>query len=423
MKPAYRRCCGIDVHKKTITVCILPPDGRSDMQIKKRTFRTFTRDLKQMRGWLLSTKVTEVAMESTGQYWVPVWNVLEGVIGKLILVNPQHIKGVEGYKTDPRDAEWIATLLQRELLRASYVPRREIRHLRALTRTRVHLIEEITRVKNRISQLCETGNIKVSSVATDLFGFSGRTMLKSLVEGRRDPGWMADYARGALRSKRQELQWALEGTLDDQQRSLLARLLRQLEWLEREVAEVESEIEPRTKEYEDLIVRLKTIPGVDRITAWTIVAEIGPDVSAFREAKYLASWAGLCPGNRESGGKRLSSRTRKANCYLRRALCQAAWAATRAKGTFLAATYRRLRGNIGERKAIVALAHDIIVIAYHIIAKGETYCELGADFHDQKRKPLIVARLVKRLLKLGFYAELKPIEPPGIPPEALPLKL
>ena len=231
----YRRCCGIDVHKKNVTICILPPAGNREVEVRKRTFRTFTRDLKQLRTWLKNCKVTEIAMESTGQYWRAIWNILEGHFEKLILVNPQHIKGLAGHKTDPKDAEWIASLLETGKLKGSFVPPRDIRELRDLSRQRVNLLEDLNRAKNRIEQLCQTGNIKISSVASDLFGLSGRTMLKALIEGRRDPGWMADYARGKLRGKRRELELALEGSFTDNQRWLLSKELHQVEWLEIQV--------------------------------------------------------------------------------------------------------------------------------------------------------------------------------------------
>jgi transposase len=227
MKP-MRRCCGIDVHKKSVTVCVLAPAGQPQLGIKKRKFRTFTRDLKQMRAWLKNCGVTEIAMESTGQYWRPLWNLLEGEFSKLILVNPQHIKGLNGYKTDPKDAQWIADLLENGKLKGSWVPPRPIRELRDLTRQRVHILEDLNRAKNRIEQLCQTGNIKVSSVATDLFGVSGRRMLEEIVKGERDAGWMADYAKGKLRDKRADLTLALDGTFTAEQRWLWQKELERI---------------------------------------------------------------------------------------------------------------------------------------------------------------------------------------------------
>ena len=416
-----RRCCGIDVHKNSVSVCILPAKGQVDQRIKRRNFPTFTRDLRQLRNWLKNCEVTEIAMESTGQYWRPLWNILEGEFEKLLLVNPQHIKGLDGRKTDRRDAQWIAELLEDGRLKGSWVPPREIRELRDLTRQRVHMLEDRTRVRNRIEQLCQSNNIKVSSVATDLFGLSGRNMLKALVEGKRDAGWMADYARGTLRNKKRELESALDGTFTSEQRWLLARELSQMEWLEKQLEEMEAEIEQRIAAFSDELRRLTTIPGVDRVTAWTILAEVGSDMKPFKDARHLASWAGLCPGNRESGGKRMSGRTRKANCYIKRALCQAAWAASHTKDNYLAAFYRRMCIRKGAPKAVMALAHHMMTVVYHILAHQTEYVELGADYYDQRNKPRVVNRLLKRLQDLGFKVTLQAsspilIEPPAADP-------
>jgi transposase len=408
MQATHRRCCGIDVHKNSVTVCVLAPAGQPHIGVKKRKFRTYTRDLKQMRGWLKNCQVTEIAMESTGQYWRPLWNLLEGEFAQLILVNPQHIKGLNGYKTDPKDAQWIADLLESGKLKGSWVPPRPIRELRDLTRHRVNVLEDLNRAKNRIEQLCQTGNIKVSSVATDLFGVSGRKMLQAIAEGKRDAGWMADYAKGTLRGKRRELELALEGTFSGEQRWLLEKELRQVEWLEAQVERLEEEIERRVSVFEEAIGRLLTIPGIDRKTAWTIVAEIGVELSAFADAKHLASWAGLCPGNRESGGKRMSGRTRKANRYVKRAMCQAAWAASHTQQTYLSAFYRRMAVRKGAPKAVMALAHHMIVVVHQVLSRKEEYVEFGGDYYDQRNKPKTVSRLVARLMRLGYQVELKP---------------
>jgi transposase len=422
-KGSYRRCCGIDVHKNSVSVCVLPPIGQAGGEIRRRKFRTYTRDLKQLRTWLKNCRVTDIAMESTGQYWRPLWNVLEGEFEKLILVNPQHIKGLKGYKTDPKDAQWIADLLESGKLRGSLVPSRPVRELRDLTRNRVNVLDDINRVKNRIEQLCQSGNIKVSSVATDLFGVSGRRMLKAIVQGVHDAGWMADYARGTLRRKRNDLALALEGTFTAEQRWLLNRELHQLEWLEQQVQLLEQEIERRLIPFAEVMARVSTIPGVDRTTAWTIVAEFGPDLSAFADAAHLASWAGLCPGNHESGGKRLSGRTRKSNRYIKRAMCQAAWAASHTKNCFLAAFYRRMSIRKGANRAIVALAHHMVVVIYNLITRNEEYVEFGGDYYDQRNKPKVVSRLTKRLEKLGFEVVLRELPAPAeevVPPPVEP---
>jgi transposase len=411
VKAKKRRCCGIDVHKNSVTVCVLAPAGEREVAPKKRKFRTYSRDLRQLRGWLKNCGVTEIAMESTGQYWRPLWNWLEGEFERLILVNPQHIKGLNGYKTDPKDAQWIADLLEGGKLRGSWVPPRPIRELRDLVRHLVNLVEDLNRVKNRIEQLCQTGNIKVTSAACELFGVSGRKMLEALVEGTKDPGWMADYAKGRLRKKRRELELALEGTFTGEQRWLLDKEMEQMEWLETQIAVLEQEIERRVEPFEEAIRRLDTIPGIDRTTAWTIVSEIGADLAAFPTPKQLASWAGLCPGNRESAGKRKSGRTRKANRYIKRAMCQAAWAASHTKGTFLAAYYRRMRLRRGAPKAIMALAHHMILIVHQMLSRKEDYVEFGADYYDRRNRPGTAARLVRRLEKLGYRVDLQEVEP------------
>ena len=342
---------------------------------------------------------------------------------RLILVNPQHIKGLNGHKTDPKDAQWIAELLDSGKLKGSWVPPRSIRELRDLTRHRVHVLEDLNRVKNRVEQLCQTGNIKISSVATDLFGVSGRRMLKEIVEYKHDAGWMADYAKGTLRGKKRELELALEGSFTGNQRWLLDKELHQLEWLETQVEVLEQEIERQVASFAEPMGRLLTIPGIDRKTAWTIVAELGVDMSPFEDAKHLASWAGLCPGNRESGGKRMSGRTRKANCYVKRGMCQAAWAASHTKNTYLSAFYRRIQMRKGAPKAVMALAHHMITVVYNVLARREEYVELGGDYYDRRNKPKVVSRLVARLTRLGYYVELKPVEmetaqpldPSGVP--------
>jgi transposase len=284
----------------------------------------------------------------------------------------------------------------------------------------VHWLEDLNRIKNRIGQLCEAGNIKVSSVASDLFGTSGRRMLASLVEGNRDAGWMADYARGTLRGKKAQLELALQGTLTAHQRVMLARMLGQLSELERQLAELTSEIEQRVACHEELMRRIATIPGLDRISAWTVFAEIGTDMSVFGDAAHLASWAALCPGNRESGGKRISGKTRKGNRYVRRVLCQSAWAASHKKDSHLAALYRRVRSRRGEQKAIMAVAHQLLTIIFYIIRDGSVYKELGANHHDQQNKPKVTRKLVDRLQKLGYYVTLQPIETPA-PTDPVPV--
>jgi transposase len=407
MKSVSRRCCGIDVHKKMLQVCVLPAQG-STAAVKEERFGTFTRDLKRLRRWLVANQVSEIVMESTGQYWRPVWNVLEEAFaGRMVLVNPQHVKALQGRKTDRLDARWLATRLERDDLKGSFIPPVEIRALRELTRLRVHLLEDANRVKNRIGQVCEAGNIKVSSVASDLFGVSGRAMLAALVAGESRAWRMAERARGKLRGKKGELELALQGAFTTHRRGLLGLLLGQLEMVETQVTVVTGEIERRVACYEEVLRRLDTIPGVDRITAWTVLAEIGLDMGVFQDAEHLASWAGLCPGNRESGGKRQSGKTRKGNRHVRRALCQAAWAASHQKDSHLAVLFRRVRARKGGQKALVALAHRLLVIVFHVIANGEVYRELGAHYGDRQNRPKVTRKLVERLQHMGYRVTLE----------------
>ena len=409
MEPTQRRCCGIDVHKKKLMAHVLPPHGQM-METKplEREFRTFTRELRRLRDWLQECGVSEVVMEATGQYWRPVWNVLEGQIPRLMLVNPQHVKALAGRKTDRIDSRRLARYLERDELVGSFIPPRPIRELRDLTRGRIHLVEEVNRVKNRISALCETGNIKVSSVATDLFGTSGRRMLYAVAEGKRDPDWMADYAQGRLRQKRQELSLALEGDFSDCQRWMLSEALAHLKYVEKEIADLQAEITKRMQAYEPQIQRLITIPGVDRVVAWTIIAELGTDMSVFPDAKHVASWVGICPGNHESAGKRRSGRTTKGNAWLRVTLVQCAWAASHTKDTYLSAQYKRLAARRGKKRALVAVGHTLLGIVYAVLKKRGTYRELGADYLDRQDKEKLASRLLKRLAKLGVQVTVGP---------------
>jgi transposase len=397
------------VHKKSINVCVLPPVGKPESEVKEERFRTFTRDLQRLRKWLINCHVTEVVMESTGQYWRPVWNILEGAVAKMLLVNPLHVKVLAGRKTDRLDARWLATRLEREDLKGSFIPPKPIRELRDLTRLRVHWLEDLNRIKNRIRDVCETGNIKVSSVASNLFGTSGRLMLNALIRGDRDAGWMADYARGTLRGKKVQLELALTGTFSQHQRELLARLWLQMNELEQQVGEVTAEIERRVAGHEELIVRLDVIPGINRIAVWTVLAEIGTDMSVFGDARHLASWAALCPGNRESGGKRISGKTRKGNRYLRRILCECARAAARDKDSHLAALYQRVRNRCGDQKAIVAVAHQLLTIIFHMIRDRSQYQELGAAHYDRQNKAKVLRKLAQRAQRMGYYAAFSPI--------------
>jgi transposase len=434
MRIVYQRCCGMDVHQQSVTACLHLIDQDGEFTTEKRRFGTMTKPLREMAAWLKASGVEHIAMEATGVYWKPVWNILEGEHPfDLLLANPQHIKNVPGRKTDQKDSEWIADLLQHGLLQGSFVPPLEIRRLRDLTRMRASLRQDHARVANRIQKILEDANIKLGSVASDVLGVSGRLMLKSMLAGEQDPHQLAQLARGRLREKLEALQLALEGKFTDHHRFQLRQLLEGLEFIEGQVGKVHAETSRLLAQVDDNPVALpvdptqapaesspavsplqmavgllKTIPGVDEITAAILVAEIGVNMSQFPTSAHLASWAGLCPGNNESAGKRLSGATRHGSVWLRRALCQAAWGASRTKNTYLSALYRRLIIRKGKKKTIVAVAHTILVIAYHVIKNQRPYQELGADYFDRLDQKTLERRLVKRLTNLGYQVTLTP---------------
>ena len=397
------RCCGLDVHKKSVVACVITPEGR-----ETRTFGAMTRDLLALADWLKEQVVSEVAMESTGVYWKPVYNLLEDEFAAIV-VNAAHIKAVPGRKTDVKDAEWIAELLQHGLLRASFIPDRAQRELRELTRYRRSLVQERSREANRIQKLLEGANIKLSSVATDVLGVSGRAMLAALAAGEEDPEALADLARGQLRKKREELQEALGGLVQFHQRFMLASQLRHLEYLEAEVERLDEEVARRVAPFEDMVAAVDTIPGVGRRTAEVIAAEIGVNPAPFLTPGHLASWAGVCPSNKQSGEKRQRGPTRKGNGWLKPALVEAARSAGRTK-TYLGAQYRRLSRRIGANRAAMAVAHSIAVIIHHIIKikKGQTFVDLGHNYFQERDREAITRRAVRRLETLGHKVTLEP---------------
>jgi transposase len=403
MQVMHEVCCGLDVHKKSVTACVLGAAGR---RRQTREFGTFTKDLLALGDWLRSCGVTHVAMESTGVYWKPVWNLLEGQF-EVLLVNAQHIKAVPGRKTDQKDSEWIADLLQHGLLRASFVPATPIRELRDLTRYRASLAQEINRIANRIQKVLEDANIKLASVATDTLGASGRAMLEALVKGEQDSQRLAEMSRGLLRNKIPELQQALEGKVTAHHRFLLRELLDHLHFVESKMQRIEQEVAERLGPFQSEVARLCTIPGVDRVTAWGLLAEIGLNMKQFPDAKHLASWAGLCPGAHESAGKRKSGKIRKGSLWLRRCLCQGAWAVSTKKGNYLSALFRRLAARRGKKRATIAVAHNLLVIAYYILRDKVCYRDLGPDYFDRLDPEGLRRRLTKRLEGLGFKVTLE----------------
>ena len=347
------------------------------------------------------------SMESTGVYWKPVWNILEGQF-EIVLVNAQHIKAVPGRKTDQKDSEWIADLLQHGLLRGSFVPPRETRELRDLTRYRVSLTEECNRIANRIQKVLEDANIKLASVATDALGASGRAMIQAIIDGEQNPGLLADMAKGLLRNKINELHSALTGRITAHHRFMLVQLMDDLRHAEAKMERVEEEIKRHTFPFGDDVARLCTIPGIDRVTAWGLLAELGQNMDQFPSAGHAASWAGLCPGNFESAGKRLSGKTRKGSAFLRRCLANAAWTVSTKKSSYLSALFRRIATRRGNKRAILAVAHAMLVIAYYLLKRKEDYRELGVNYFDQLNAEGMRRSLVRRLERLGHQVILQP---------------
>jgi transposase len=400
------RCCGLDVHQKTVvaSVRILGPTG--EVTRDTRTFGTTTRELEALAAWLRPFGVTHVAMEATGVLWKPVWHILEPE-WQLLLVNPQHLKRVPGRKSDVQDAEWIAQLLQCGLLRGSYVPPPTLRELRDLTRTRTTLEDETTAVVNRIHKVLEDANLKLSTVASDIMGVSGRAMLHAIVAGETDPQRLADLARRRLRLKRAALVEALHGRVTDHHRFLLGRLLTQVRFLEEEIATFDHRIADLTRPFVAALARLDRIPGINQRTAENVIAEVGTDMAPFPSVPELVSWAGVCPGKRESAGKSRRARMRKGNRWLTRALAQAAWAARNKKQCYLAAQFQRIARHRGAKRAVIAVAHSILMATYFILRDGVEYRDLGPAHFERLAPEKVTRDLVKRLEKLGHKVTLE----------------
>lgn len=404
MQVVHKRCAGLDVHKKSITACVLTPEGK-----ELRVFGSTTSELLALADWLGERGVTHVAMESAGVYWKPVYNLLEGYELDLLLVNARHMKAVPGRKTDVKDAEWIADLLKHGLLKGSFVPDREQRELRDLTRYRRRLIQERSQAANRIQKVLESANIKLGSVASDVLGVSGKAIVQALAAGEQDPEALASLARGALKSKRAELEQALRGIVSKHQRFLLASLLRHVSFLDAEIKELDEEVSERLGPFVQLLENLDTIPGIARRGAEDILAEITSDMDRFPTAKHLASWARVCPGNNESGGKRKSSSTGPGNNWLRGILLQSAWAAGRTKNTYLSSQYHRLAARRGKKRAAMAVAHTILVIIYHLIRNNTSYQDLGVNHLNQRQQQSTIRRAVRRIQQLGYHVTLEAV--------------
>jgi len=421
VRVVYTRCAGLDVHKKSVNVCIRDGKGKK-LMVETAVFGTFTGDLERLRDLLRKHKIRRLVMESTGVYWMPVWNVLERGDWQfdLVLVNPQHVHALPGRKTDRQDCERLAELGQYDLLRGSFIPPREIRELRELTRRRTHLTQDRNRVMNRIARLLETANYKLGSVVSDLDGKTGWLILNALAEGETSPHQLAGLAQGRLRNRRSELANSLRAYASDHFRWLLRQMLDDLATLDRKLNELDERLRERMQPHADAIARLCTIPGVQEITAWTLIAELGIDMSRFPDAEHAASWAGLCPGNEESAGKRQSGRTRKGDRYLRRGLVQSAWTVAHKKDCFLTALLLRVACRRGMKKAIIAVAHRMLIIAWHILRDGSVYHEQGGDYYDRRNPAATARRLTRRLQRLGFEVTLaKKDEAATLPPKPI----
>ena len=419
MEVMHRRVAGLDVHKETVVACVRVMDGRRPTR-ECRTFTTTTQGLLELLGWLTASRVTHVAMEATGVYWTPVWKILSEGDFTLIVANAAHIKQVPGRKTDMNDAMWIADLLACGLLKASFVPPEEIQELRSLMRTRKQLVREQTRHVQRIEKTLEEANIKLGTVLSDLMGASGRRMIEAMIAGERDPHRLAALAERSVKASPKALHDALHGRLREQHRFLLQLHLRQWDALDAairqideqvagHIARVDQEAADGQPPFRELIPRLCAIPGVSFLSATAILAEIGRDMSRFPTAGHLIAWAGLCPGQNESAGKRKSSRLRKGAPWLKTMLVQCAWAAKRAKHSYYSAQFHRLCGRRGPQKAICAVAASILTAIYHMVRSGASHRDLGADYFDRRTPQARAKRLVAQLAKLGFAAQLQPL--------------
>ncbi len=407
MNVVYEIACGIDVHQRSLTACLLSSGAPGKTVKQTRSFSTMTCGLEDLLAWLSKAGCRHVAIESTGVFWRPVHNMLEAAGIEVILVNAQHVKNVPGRKTDVKDAEWIADRLRHGLLHASFVPPPEIRDLRALTRYRTTLVRQRADECNRIQKLLETCNIKLASVATDVLGVSGTSILRSLCEGVDDPVTLAGLAKGRLRPKIPQLIEALRGQFRPARRWLLGEHLKRVEELDEAIARVSVQVADQTRPFEGALTRLEPIPGVSRRVAEIIVAEIGAEMSKFPTAEHLASWAGMCPGHNQTGGKNRSGRTRHGCSWLRAALIEAGWAAARHNNSFLSARYHRIARRRGPKRACVAVGHSILRIAHRLLSSSEDYKDLGADYFERVDKDRIKDGLVRRLRSLGYEVSIK----------------
>jgi transposase len=436
MDVIYTHCAGLDVHKKTVVACCMTPGPRGEKSVEHRSFGTMTADLLALSDWLLSKQITHLAVESTGEFWKPIYNLLEGHF-EILVVNAKHVKNVPGRKTDVKDAEWLADLLRHGLVRGSFIPPQPQRDLRDLTRQRTNLVQDRATVVNRLHKVLEWANLKLTSVATNVTGTSARAMLEAILEGQADPHVLAEFAQGRMRNKLPELERALEGRVREHHRFLIANHLAQIDFLDQQIAVFDGEIvkyveqaglpppdQPQGQPPEtpadqtatasgdqplawaSAVALLDTIPGIGQRLAEQLLAEIGPDMSRFPTEAHLASWAKLAPGNNESAGKRYSGRTGHGNRWLRTSLVQAAHSAIKVKDTYLRSFYYRLAGRRGAKRAIVAVAHRILTAVYYMLIRREPFRELGAAYLDERHKTKVVKAATQRLERLGYRVTL-----------------
>ena len=409
MKVEHERCCGIDVHKETVVVCVIATDEKGEVKKETRTFGTMTGDLQALGKWLKGSNVKQVAIESTGVYWKPVYNLLEEQF-EIMVVNPERIKALKGKKTDVGDAEWIADLLRHGLLKGSFIPDALQRELRDLTRYRTTLIDERSRFVNRVQKVLEDANIKLSGVASDVMGQSARAMLTQLIDGNTDAVAMAELAKGKLRKKLDLLEKALTGRVNDHHRFMLSQILSQIDSLDEAIETLDARIAEQMHPFEAEIERWDQLPGINVRLAQIIIAEVGVSLKQFPDADHLSSWAGMCPGNNESAGKRKSGKTRKGSKWLRRALTEAAHGASRTKDKYFQSMFRRIAARRGKKRAAIAVGHSLLVTGYYMITRQTDYADLGANYYDERDREGAKRRAVKKLQQLGFEVQLAPTQ-------------
>jgi transposase len=400
----------MDVHKKTIVACLLKIDREGEFSRQVRSFGTTTEELLQLSDWLVEAECQAAAMESTGVYWKPIYNVLEGQM-ELLVVNAQHIKALPGRKTDVQDAEWIAELLQHGLVKGSFIPPQPQRDLRDLTRYRTSLVRERARIVNRLQKVLEDANLKLAGVATDVMGVSGRAILEALLSGKTDTEQLAELAKGRLRKKIPQLKQALTGRVREHHRFMLSEQLSHIDYLDEAMERLNQEVDERLRPFEQELQLLDTIPGINRRIAENLAAEVGLDMSRFPSGAHLASWAAMCPGHNESAGKRRSGKTRKGDGWLRLTLIEAAHGAARTKDTYLSSQHHRLAGRRGKKRALVAVGHSLLVIAYYVLKRHQAYSDLGSNYFEQLHRQRLERNLVRRLEKLGYQVTLQALKP------------